>query len=231
MQELNLNKSIFIYFIFTLLLSCHSKESHFEGTVDKSDAVADDIKIPKKIFENIVENIKNESATAEPVYLFFPLSVIFASTESSAIAKPVQSEFPNGGGRIDISTSVKGSGSFYFYFPPEQFEKLPELEHLYFMTEYPQKKIDNEIFGLGCGRWVDLKKQFPNFTNKNKVILNTTAQRYLYVAGGYYVFVFRKANQVYLSHLHVDDSRFNQLKCPDIIDTTIPKSEQTHEHK
>lgn len=228
-----MNKSIFLFFIF--IISCYSKEKTFEGSVDKSETVAADIKIPKKIFENIVETIKAESASAEPVYLFFPLSVVFSSTKSSVMLNSTQSEFSNGGGRVDLSSIVKGSGSFYFYFPPGQFEKLPELEHLYFMTEYPQKKIDNEIFGLGCGRWVDLKKQFSNFTNENKVVLNTTAQRYLYVAGGYYVFVFRKANQVYLSHLHVDDSRFNHLKCPNAIETStetsIPKSEPTHEHK
>ncbi len=229
MRELNLNKLIF--FIIFLVLSCHSKDKQFEGTVVKSDGVAEDIKIPKAIFENIVENVKAESSTLAPVYLFVPLTVVFASKESNVILKPIQSEFSNGGGQVDLSRIVTGKGSFYFYFPPEQFEKLPEIEHLYFMTEYPQKKIDNENFGLGCGRWIDLKKKYSEFITENKVILNTTAQRYLYVAGGHYVFVFRKSNQVYLSHLHVDDSRFNNLKCPDLLETNNLKNEHMNEHK
>lgn len=186
----------------------------FQGHIEKAEVTAQDIRIPKVIFENILKDIKADSVSVEPVYLFQPLEVVLESESENHPIQLVKYQFLNGGGRVDLQNKIQGQGSFYFYFPSEQFEKLPNLEHLYFMSEYPQKKIDHENFGLGCGRWIDLKNKFSNFKTKN-VKLNTTQQRYLYVAGGYYVFVFRKSNQVYLTHLHLTDSNYLNLRCPD----------------
>ncbi len=217
-----------IYFIFFTLIisSCYPKKNDKSVEVLKIDVVAKDIRIPKVIFENIASDMKAESLTSEPVYLFYPLEVTIEVDGSSSNMKSAKYLFSNGGGVVDLSSNLKGQASFYVYFPEEQFEKLPPLEHLYFLSEYPQKKIDGEIFGLGCAKWIDLKSKFSELT-KAKTKLNTTDQRYLYVAGGYYIFVFRKANQVYLTHLHLTDSKYADLKCPDQIEF---KSETINEH-
>jgi hypothetical protein len=177
--------------------------------------MAEDIRIPKIIFENIQSNIKAESISIDPVYLFQSLEVIIESEAGQTAVVKSKFKFTNGGGLIDLKKIITGQGSFYFYLPLNQFEKLPELEHMYFMSEYPIKNIDHENFGTGCGTWMDLKKNFSKFTDK-KIKLNTNQQRYLYVAAGYYVFVFRKSNQVYLTHLHLTDTNYNQLKCPEL---------------
>lgn len=193
--------------------SCTSHEPTFLGEVHKSEVISQDIQIPKVIFDTIYNKIRSESSSAEPVYLFHPLEVIVES-KSEAVAGSHKFLFANGGGRIDLKSIIKGQGSFYFYFPEEQFSKLPELESLYYISDYPKTVIDGETFGIGCSSWVDLKKKFSQLSQPNKIILNTTSQRYLYVAGGYYVFVFRKGNQVYLSHLYLADSTYENLKCP-----------------
>jgi hypothetical protein len=202
-----------ILIIFLIFNSCTSHERPFSGEVHKSESISEDIQIPKVIFDTIYKNIRAESSSAEPVYLFQPLEVVVES-KSTAVMGSHKYIFANGGGRIDLKSIIKGQGSFYFYFPEEQFTKLPELENLYYISDYPKAMIDGETFGIGCSSWVDLKKKFSQMTQPHKIILNTTAQRYLYVVGGYYVFVFRKGNQVYLSHLYLADSSYENLKCP-----------------
>jgi hypothetical protein len=207
--------SQFIYISLVFIFSgCLSQSDSTLETLHSNDVLAQDIEIPKSIFETIVQNVRSESATTDPVYLFQPLEVIFESEQKSVISKKYSFKFSNGGGAIDLKEIISGQGSFHFYFPEQQFEKMPELEHLYYISEHPKKNIDQEEFGLGCGQWMDLKSKFSDFKKPQKIILNTTAERYLYVAAGYYVFVFRKSNQVYLTHLHLVNSKFSNLKCP-----------------
>lgn len=91
------------------------------------------------------------------------------------------------------------------------------------MSDFPKTAIEGESFGLGCASWVDLKSKFSQFTRPQKTILNTTEQRYLYVAAGYYVFVFRKGNQSYLTHLYLTDSNYESIKCPNKLVQTKEK--------
>ena len=45
--------------------------------------------------------------------------------------------------------------------------------------------------------------------------LNSTDLRHLYVAAVYYIFIFRKYNQIYLTHLKIFDDRYADEICPD----------------
>ncbi len=210
------------------LMSCRKvSNADLPTQVIKIQSTSEDIRIPKIIFENIISDIKNESMSADPVYLFQPLDVVIESESGQTPVVKTNYQFSNGGGVIDLKNSMAGQGSFYFYFPPSQFEKFPPLEHLYFINENPKQKIDQENFGMACGSWTDLQLHFADFNAKN-IKLNTTQQRHLFVAAGYYVFVFRKGNQVYLTHLHLTDSRYKNLKCPEHINY---KTEAIHEHK
>jgi hypothetical protein len=203
-----------ILFLALSIWGCHHSQGDKSIEVTKVDTAAKDIRIPKAIFDNIVADVKTESATVDPVYLFSPLQVAIQPESLISKIKPSTVVFSNGGGELDLNTHIPNHESFYIYFPEVQFEKMPPLEHLYFMSDYPQKIIDGEKFGTGCGKWMDLKSKFSEFV-KPKIKLNSTSERYLYVAGGYYIFVFRKLNQVYLTHLHLTDSRYTNLKCPD----------------
>lgn len=227
-QRDDLNKKyISILFSSFLLFGCHASEKNDSMRIIKSETISADIKIPKVVFENIITEIKSESISADPVYLFHPLEVIFESEMQGTLSEDTHFIFSNGGGAVDLKNLIKKQGSFYFYFPKQQFEKTPNLDHIYFISEFPKKKIENENFGIGCGQWVDLKSQFSVLKVK-QTKLNTTDQRYLYVAAGYYIFVFRKSNQVYLTHLHLTDSNYINLKCPDQTDL---QGELTYEHK
>lgn len=205
---------IFSLLSFLALSGCHfteSKDAHY--TDIKIEARAEDFKVPKKIFEQIETDLVG-SASVQAVYLLAPIQAVLFS-ESNAVVKdnPTRVTFPNGGGTLDLANSISGQGSFYLSFPKEQFETLPTLEKLYFISDSPKKKIEEEEFGLGCGKFVDIKKQFESLQKKDFLKLNTTDLRYLYVVSGYYIFVFKNNNQIYLTHLHVTDSRYPDHFC------------------
>ena len=209
-------------FLFCLtLISCSKHDNEAHVTVIKKDEISQDVKIPKLFFEKISEEIKIESAVLEPVFLFAPLSVSFISENNQVLEKETRLNYLNGGGLVDLSKIISGQGSYYMYFPKEQFESLPELTHLYYVSSVPVQKIGKEVFGLGCGRWVDLQKKFKNFQKNDFLKLNTTDLRHLYASAGTYIFVFRKSNQVYLTHLKVTDSTNKKIFCPEIDEANL----------
>ncbi len=197
-----------------VLSGCHfseSKDAHYADV--KVEVGAEDFKVPKKIFDQIEADLVG-TASVQSVYLLAPIQAVLFSY-SNAVLKdnPVRMSFPNGGGKLDLSQYVSGQGSFYLSFPKEQFDSLPTLEKLYFISDSPKRQIDGEKFGLGCGKYVDIKKQFESLQKKDFLKLNTTELRYLYVVSGYYIFVFKNNNQIYLTHLHVTDSRYPDNFC------------------
>ncbi|MBC7754699.1 MAG: hypothetical protein H7Z71_10710 [Moraxellaceae bacterium] len=199
---------------FLLFSGCHffqKNETHF--TDIKIEVRADDFKVPIKIFDQIEADLVG-TATLQAAYLMAPLEVVLSSESNGVVQNsPIRLIFPNGGGRLDLANYVSGQGSFDLSFPPQQFADLPQLEKLYFISDSPKKRIDGEEFGLGCGKFVDIKKKFDLLQKPHFLKLNTTNLRYLYVVAGYYLFVFKNNNQFYLTHLHVTDSRYPDNFC------------------
>lgn len=209
------NSLLILSLITSFLFSgCHFGQSHEEHFTDvKIEARADDFMVPKKIFEQIETDLVG-TASVQSVYLLSPIQAIISSDSNEVIKdNPTRIQFPNGGGRLDLAPYVTGQGSFYISFPKEQFEGLPTLEKLYFISDSPKKKIEDEEFGLGCGKFIDIKKQFDSLQKKDFLKLNTTDLRYLYVVSGYFIFVFKNNNQLFLTHLHVTDSRYPDNFC------------------
>lgn len=211
MIRIGLISILFSLVVFSGCRFTENKEAHY--TEVKVEARAEDFKVPKKIFDQIETDLVG-SASVQSVYLLAPIQAVLFS-ESNAVLKDNSTRitFPNGGGKLDLANYVTGQGSFYLSFPKEQFDSLPTLEKLYFISDSPKKKIEDEEFGLGCGKFVDIKKQFESVQKKSFLKLNTTDLRYLYVVSGYYIFVFKNNNQIYLTHLHVIDSRYPDHFC------------------
>ena len=211
-----MTKFFIIFQITTVLIfsGCHffqKKETQF--TDIKIEVRAVDFSAPTKIFDQIETELVG-TATLQAAYLMAPLQVVLSSESNGVIRNsPIRLSFPNGGGRLDLANYVSGHGSFYLSFPPKQFEELPRLEKLYFVSDSPKKKIEGEEFGLGCGKFVDIKNKFDSLQKPNFLKLNTTDLRYLYVVSGFYIFVFKNNNQFYLTHLHVTDSRYPDNFC------------------
>lgn len=180
--------------------------------------IAKEVQIPKILMSNIETEILAESKTIAPVYLFMPLEVQFVDLGDGVLKYPnMIFNLPKGGGSIDLKDVITGTGSFYLRFPQEQFEQMSEfrvdLLGLYYISNSPTKKIDGEIFGLGCGKMIDLKKSFSDLQQHKFLKLNTTDLRYLYVTAGRYIFIFKQASKVYMTQLTITDSRYSKELC------------------
>lgn len=213
-------------FVIALLLlvgaGCTSKHQHEETHPVQVTAFPEDILIPKVFMQKIEADLLAESKVLNPVYIFIPLKIQFTEKSAGTLAQPVmQFAFAKGGGQLDLQTIVKGQGSFYLSFPPEQFLELTELEHIFFVSQSPVTKIDNENLGLGCGKWIDLKKNFADIQKPNFIRVNTTLNRHIHVIAGSYIFVFRKINQIFLTQVTLTDSKNKNQLCPSAVGASL----------
>lgn len=196
------------------LLSCSENKQGIQSKPIEVSEIARDIQVPKSLMLEIEKELTEDSKLSTPVYVFVSLQVALAEKNAGVLKEHTMTiNFPKGGGRLDLKDLVTGQGTFYFSFPSEQFSKLPELLHLYYISQAPVKKIDQENFGLGCGKYVDLKKKFKSLQKNNFLKLNTTQLRHLFVLAGHYLFEFRENNQVYLAQLTITDSRYASQLC------------------
>lgn len=212
------------FFILFLLAQggCFASSSVKPSKIIVVDEIAQDFQIPQSFIQTIESDLRLETKILTPVFNFVPLNVLFTEKSPQTLTSPsLQYQFSKGGGRVDLQNFIKGQGSYFMSFPAEQFAALPELEHLFYVSQAPKNKIGTEEFGIGCGKWVDLKNKFKDLQKSDFLSLNTTDQRHLFVTAGNYVFVFRKFNQIYLTQLTIADSKnVNQL-CPQVKGASI----------
>lgn len=200
-----------------VLVGCTSHHEEEAVQVVAVTEVPHDLQIPQSFIQIIESDLQIESKILNPVFNFVPLQVLFKEKSEHVLTSPkVRFDFPKGGGRIDLQNVVEGTGSFYMSFPEEQFKNLPELEHLFYVSQAPKKLIATETFGVGCGQWIDLKTQFAALKKSDYLLLNSTGLRHLFVAAGHYVFVFRKLNQIYLTQVTLSDSKNINELCPQV---------------
>lgn len=207
-----MNKLVLSLLLVLAAAGCTKEARHEEFTEIKINQIAEDFKIPKKIFDDIEAPDKSGAKKAESIYFYAPIRVILESDQNIKNS-PLRFEFPNGGGKIDLKDYLTGEGTFSFSFDTTQAEEGIELSAIYFVSDTAVKKIDDESYGLGCGKIAHLTTQSEKLMKRSSIKLNTVDLKYLYVAAGYYVFVFKKSNLVWLTHLHLTDSRHSQLFC------------------
>ena len=208
----------YLFLAAFLLSGCFSSDDAQNIEHIEIQTIAKEVQIPKILMTELESEVMAESKTVAPVYLFMPLKVQFTELSDGALSHPkIVFHLPKGGGNIDLKDIVTGLGSFYMSFPSDQFENLsefkPDLLHLYFISNSPIKKIDNEKFGLGCGKMIDLKKSFSKLQDSSFLKLNTSELRYLHVMAGRYVFIFKQSTKVYMAQLTLTDSRHYKELC------------------
>ncbi|MGZ6486119.1 MAG: hypothetical protein ACXWQQ_06275 [Pseudobdellovibrio sp.] len=207
-------KIIFVTALLFLITGCTSDHDTHEPTEVNVTEIAKEQQIPKQLLLQLDADLGEEFKSSPPLYSFTPLEVLFTESQEGVLRKPaIQYNFPKGGGEIDLKNVVTSDGSFYISFPEEQFDKNNELLHLFYISNSPKTSIENEQFGMGCGKWVDLKGNFKKLQNKDFLKLNTNDLRYLRVLAGTYVFIFKQNKNVYLSQLSLTDSRHSGELC------------------
>ncbi|AGH96186.1 hypothetical protein [Pseudobdellovibrio exovorus] len=210
-----LNYRLIFLICILSLTGCLKEKKTVDVTTIQVKDLAREVQIPKQVMVEIEDKLMAEVATSfSPQYILVPLQIQFTSISENVLAEPIiRYELPKGGGDIDLKNVVTGDGSFFMNFPKEQFESLPEIQHLYFISNSPLRTIDDENFGMGCGKFVDIKKSFTSLQKEDFLKLNTTDLRYLPVIAGRYLLVFRQGNQINLTQLTITDSRYTQELC------------------
>ena len=211
-----------IKFLSTLFLlfsinSCTDSISKNPPQVITIQEVPADFLMPKQLIKIVEDELLLDSKILAPVFSYVPLQVLFSEkTPSTLISPNVIFNLPKGGGQIDYQKLVSGTGSFFMSFPKDQFKGIPDLAHLYFISLTPKLKIGEEEFGIGCGKWLDLRAQFSDLQKVDFLNLNTSDNRHILVTAGHYIFVFRHLNQVYLTQLTILDSKNKSFLCPQL---------------
>jgi hypothetical protein len=199
---------------FVFIASCTGNKNSAEPVVIDVNEIATEQNIPRVLMEEMESEIQTESKSVTPLFFFTPLTVEFSEKTPGVLKSPLlRFNFPKGGGQIDLKDVITGDGTYFMSFPSEQFENLPELVHLYFVSNSPVTEIQRESFGLGCGKWIDLKSSFKKLTKSDFLKLNSTDLRHLFVSAGTYVFAFRQGTQVSLTQLTITDSRHVKALC------------------
>jgi hypothetical protein len=195
------------------LLACTKPSHDFKPTIVDIAEVAKEVKVPKNLMNEIETDFTKETKVITPVYVFVPAELQFSEETKGAIKSPrMIFKFPKGGGRLDLKDVVTGQGSFYMnFFKP--VDSNVEFVHLYYLSNSPQKKIDGETFGLGCGRWIDLKKSIGKLVDPHYLKLNVSDLRYLHVVTGTYLLVYRQTTQIFISQITLTDSRYENELC------------------
>ncbi len=166
-----------------------------------------DIKIPIQIWDQF------GSVGGKDGITFAPLKVRLVEKTPDILVEPeVEVKFPRGGGEIDLSNFVKNkSGTFRVFFDLEDVAADDKMK-VYFISRARKRKIDGQVWGAGCNKYMDIKKYILGKGQKEGIEVNTTRFRHDSVLGG--TFFFANGNQV--TQVTFRDSQQSHLFCDSV---------------
>lgn len=148
--------------------------------------------------------------------IFVPMKVhLIEKNEGILKSTKTTISLPRGGGLIDMSDWTTGErGTYYIKFEMEEVLK-PEEQRAYFLSQTKKRKIDDEIIGMGCNKFVDLGSKYFDLMKEKGIAVNTTRNRDVTVSGGRWFFVAKEAGKTYISHVTIADVNHKDLYCED----------------
>lgn len=147
---------------------------------------------------------------------YLDIQVFFTPIATGTLSHPTRVAAVRGGGIVDMKDIVKGAkGSFFFdqkIVKTSDPKSGPEKLKIYFLSNAKKRKVGDESFGAGCGRYMDVTDYVTKLQGKG-VQVNATDQRYISVLGGTYYYVGFEKERLYLAALQIQDSRYPSLQC------------------
>ncbi len=159
-------------------------------TIEMTDT-GPDVRIPTKIWEKVGSIEPKDAVT------FSTITVKLVEKTSGVLIDPeLEIKLPRGGGEIDLSQLVRGQGTFRVFFEFEETENKDKMQ-IYFVSKARKRKIDGEIWGAGCKKFMDLKNYLLKAGKEKGIEVNTTRNRHDSVLGGTFFFLMgRQVTQV-----------------------------------
>jgi hypothetical protein len=227
----NLILSAFVFTVFSLSVS-GANESH-EGAHEHEVAPAheetpapdhesapvdytemriidspEEIKVPISLWNLLSEE-------ARPTLIFVPVAVILTEKNPGVLKQsPVKIVFPRGGGAVDLAQFINNKqGSFYVKFEFEQDSPKEAQGFIFFVSQARKRKIDGEVFGSGCKKFMDIHKGLALASKSQGILVNTTRSRHLSVLGGNFIFASVLRKEIRLAQVSFKDSSHPEYFC------------------
>lgn len=187
------------------------------ATMVKVEDLPTDFKMPAAIWE-LVEKAPDAKHPEEPSNLgiFYSSVKLFLTEKNPGILQSpaYEIELPRGGGAIDLAKLLTGNqGSFYVGFElPEEITTGTNFKAIY-ISDARKRKLDDRVFGAGCNQYFDITPKFLLMMKTEGIKANTTRQRHVTVLAGHYIFSAMKDNRIYITQVHLTDSRYKNLLC------------------
>lgn len=166
-----------------------------------------DVKIPTKIWDHFGEFTGKDSIT------FSSVKVRLVEKTPGVLVEPeVEIKLPRGGGQIDLSQFVVDKqGTFRVFFDLEEMTDEKELK-AYFISRARKRKIDGEVWGAGCNKYMNIKPFMTGAGQKTGIEVNTTRLRHLSVLGGTFFF----SSGPLVTQVTLTDSKQSHLFCDSV---------------
>jgi hypothetical protein len=221
----------FLPAVLFLVCACHhdsdkaNSENQQEVTVIEMPDISKEIYFPNKIWDVITGADFSKSVHSATTMIFSEVEVEMDEKTEGVLTKPhLRLKFPKGGGEVDLSKYVKGErGTFRLKF---NFDGMPEGEDLnvFFVSRGKKRKLDDEVYGSGCGVFYDIKKDLVSRNSGEGLMLNVTHYRHVSALGGHFVFSYKKNKQTYVTEVSFTDSLRPTLFCDERQHEAVPKS-------
>lgn len=208
-----------------LNISC-KKEDFVRKTPDKVVRVrqtGNDFRLPSGLWDKLlpsdaagITDLKAEVEDGNTVagVNFAPIIVTLTEKNPGILtSSPIQFEFPQGGGMIDLAEWVTGKpGTFYVNFDVAGI-KTPEHLTVYYLSKARKRRFDNQVFGAGCRSYFNIKKHFLAEHGKYGIAVNTTRDLQTTILGGHFLFSWQREDSFLVTQVQFLDSKNPQLFC------------------
>lgn len=183
-----------------------------------------DVKLPKdlvKLIENEYREYLKKNKFPDQENLnrkLLNVSVELRQKRVAALPEDVRIATPLGGGVIDLSdfvTPVRGSFQMSMHASREDKTSVSDL-NAFFISHAKARNIQDEQFGAGCGKYMDITSYFNKKMANAGFELYTADQRYASVLAGTFVLVSFTKEALEVGSVTFSDSRFPELMCENI---------------
>lgn len=215
------------FLLLTLIIATSCKKEEFvketPAKVVRIRQTGNDFQIPSGLWDKLlpsdatgITDLKAEAEDGNTVagVNFAPIIVTLTEKNSGVLTdSPIQFEFPQGGGMIDLAEFVTGKpGTFFVNFDVAGI-KTPEHLTVYYLSKARKRRFDNQVFGAGCRSYFNIKKHFLAEHGKRGIAVNTTRDLHSTILGGHFLFSWQREDSFLVTQVQFLDSKNPQLFC------------------
>lgn len=182
-----------------------------------------DVQIPLQLVSHIEKSYHaylNSMGVVEPEKQAIKRSLMNVAVElnqqrKGALIEDTRILTPLGGGVIDLAdfiTPIRGSFDLKVEVEREDKVATPPSK-VFFISRAKVRSIDGQMFGSGCGKWMDITRYFNRAMTGRGLALYTAAQRYLSVIGGTFLLVTFDKAALHVGSVTFVDNRFSDFLC------------------